>query len=221
MVLAGMVHHEIHAQSDSLLVGLVRKGPKVLDGAQLRLDGPEIADGVAPVAAALGAFHQRHQLQVVDPAVAQVGKLLPDALQGAREGIRIHQHPHQAVALVPVRVLLPGPVDPPEALRPLFPGAVEHIDKGVICFLIVVIQLAVQPSELLLMTAEAGGEFGLPMRLQSFFLLSQISGPERPGCLIWSLFRFIITSDPALRNHGSVPLYRSRLYFLQFYKKKL
>ena len=80
VVLAGVVHHKVQAQAHSPAAAGVRQGLQILHGPKRRLDLPKIADGVAPVAAALGAFQQGHQVQVVHAALPEVAQLLLHAV---------------------------------------------------------------------------------------------------------------------------------------------
>ena len=92
VVLAGVVHHKVQAEAHPLRPAGVGQVLQVLHGAQFRLHRAEIRHGVAAVAAALGALQQRHQVQVVDAALLDVGQLLLHTLQGAGKSTRIHHH---------------------------------------------------------------------------------------------------------------------------------
>ena len=139
------------------------QGVQIVHGAQLGLHLAEIADGIAAVAAALGALQQRHQMQVVDAAVGNIIQLVLYALQRAGKGVHVHQHAHQVMPLVPVRAGFPRPVHQLERLGPLHPAAVQHIAKIPVGLHIVVIQFTVQPFELVGVTGKAGGKFGGPI----------------------------------------------------------
>ena len=90
VILAGVVHHEVQAHGDAPLMALFGKAVQILHRTQLGLHLPEIAHGVAAVAAALGAFQQRHQMEVIHAAVGDIIQLFLHALEGSREGVYIH-----------------------------------------------------------------------------------------------------------------------------------
>ena len=169
MILAGVVHDKIQAHGDSPSAAVLRQVPQILHGAQLRLHLPEIADGVAPVAAALRALQQGHQVQVVHAALRQVVQLPPHPLQRSREGVHIQLHACSLPPPVPVRSGFPLPVRNPQGFRSFLPEAVQHIGKGIIRLLIRMIQLIVQPAELILVAPETGPELFLPLFLHSVF----------------------------------------------------
>ena len=158
VVLARVVHHEIEADGDPPAVALVREGGEVLHCTQLRLHLAEVRDGIAAVAAALGAFEQRHQVQVIDAAVLDVIQLLPHTAERFGEGIDIHQHADQLVPLVPGGIALPGGVERAKLVFPRCPHAPEHIDKEGPGLLVVVVQLEIELFEFAFMPRKAGAE---------------------------------------------------------------
>ena len=110
VVLAGMVHDEVETDGDAPLMAVLGKSGKILHGAQLRLDLPKVADGVASVAAALGTLQKGHEVQVIHATVLDVAEFLPNALKRPGKGVHVHEHAHQIVALVPVGMGFPGPI---------------------------------------------------------------------------------------------------------------
>ena len=148
MVLAGVVHHKVQAQADARPAAGVGQVLQAGHGAQLGLDGPEVGDGVAPVAAALGGLEQGHQVEVVHPALLDVLQLVFHTLQIAGEGVHIEHHAQQLPAAVPVGVGRPAGVLIPEGLLPLPPALSEHPNE-VVEGLLVVVELHVQPFQLL------------------------------------------------------------------------
>ena len=103
MVFTGVVHDEVDADAHAQAVAFVAQGRQILHGAQLGLHLAEIGNSIAAVASVLGAFQQRHQVEIVDAAFTDIVKMLPDALQVAREAVGIHEHTQHLIALVPVR----------------------------------------------------------------------------------------------------------------------
>ena len=108
MVFAGVVHNEVDTDAHTQAVAFVTQGRQILHGAQLRLDFAEVGNGIAAVASVLGALQQRHQVEIVDAAFLDIVKMLPDALQVAREAVGIHEHAQHLISLIPVRHQLSG-----------------------------------------------------------------------------------------------------------------
>ena len=108
MIFTGVVHNEINADAHAQVVAFVAQGRQILHGAQLGLDLAEVGNGIAAVASVLGALQQRHQVEIVDAAFLDIVKMLPDALQVAREAVGIHEHAQHLISLIPVRHQLPG-----------------------------------------------------------------------------------------------------------------
>ena len=183
MVLAGVVHDKVEADRDPPPVAFLRQVVQVLHRAQFRLNLPEIAHSVAAVAPVCRAFQQRHQVQVIDPALLDIVQLVLHALQVSREGFHVHQHPDQVMTPVPVRTGFPGPVDHPQALRPVFPGAVYHSREVIPRLLIVMIQFHEEPFQLVCVPGEPGVKFlspdlsvhVFPSFLYAFFIMYYIT----------------------------------------------
>ena len=74
-----MVKHTVQYDTDSPPVAFLRQVRQVVHCAQLRLHFAEIAHRVSAVAPVLRAFQQRHQVQVVDPAVLDIVQFVPDS----------------------------------------------------------------------------------------------------------------------------------------------
>ena len=165
MVLAGVVHHEVQAQGDAPVMTVAGQGGQILHGAQLRLDLSKVRHGVAPVAAALGAFQQGHQVQIADAAFLHVIQLFPHAPQSPAKGLDVHLHAHQVVALVPGGVRLPPEVQLPQGGGTVLPGAVQHVGKIVVGLPVVGVELEKQLLHLRLVAGEALGKDGLPVCL--------------------------------------------------------
>ena len=73
VILAGVVHHEIHAHLDALFMAGLGQFFQVLHGTQLFLDLAEVLHRVAAVTAAGNRVQEGHQVDVVDVAAFDVG----------------------------------------------------------------------------------------------------------------------------------------------------
>ncbi len=169
MVLRGMIHHEIEADADAVPVALVGEVRQILHRSQLRLNLSEISYRVAAVAASRRALEQRHQVKIVHAAVLQVVKMAPDALQIAREAVRVHQHAQHLVALVPVRHHKTRVVPFLQRRGPLLIVLVEHGAEIVEGLLIVMVKLKIQPFELVIVLLQALLKFRFPVPVNHVF----------------------------------------------------
>ena len=161
MVLAGVVHDEVQAYADALLPTGVRQPLQVLHGPQLRLDGAEVADGVAPVAAPLGRLQQGHEVQVIHPALLQIRQLFLHAPQVPGESAGVEHHAQYVPAAVPAGVLLPVEVLIPEGPLAVPPGAAEHLQERFISFGIAVVKFTVEPFQFIAVPGQAAVKSGL------------------------------------------------------------
>ena len=160
-------------------------------GAQLGLYLPEVGDGVAAVAAALGALQQGHQMEIVDPALLQIGQLLSHPIEGAGKGVGVEHHAQQLPAAVPVGVGFPLGVLHPQVRLAVLPAPAEHLGEVVKGAQIAVVQLAVEPLQFIVVTGQTvlkdGGIFSDPhlgggqgrCRLSFLFGFGHLGG----GCL--------------------------------------
>ena len=155
VVLAGVVHHKVQANGDAAPVAVLRQSGQIRHGSKLRLHLAEVRDGIAAVAAPLGAFQQGHQMQVVDPAFFDIVQLFPNALQRSGEGLDIHQHAHKVMPLVPAAVALPFRVQRLQALAARIIHAPQHCDAILICLLIAGIERLEELLQLLLAPPES------------------------------------------------------------------
>ena len=158
VVLTGVVHHKVQAQADVLLPAGVGQRLQVLHGPQLGLDPAEVGHGVAAVAAALGALQQGHQVQIVDAALLNVRQFLFHTLQGAGKGVGVEHHAQQIPAAVPVGIVFPALVLQSQGVLALGPAAAEHLDKVVKGGHIAVVELAVEPLELVIAAVQTALE---------------------------------------------------------------
>ena len=77
MLFAGVVHHQVGDDPDTAPVGVVEKGHQVVEGAQIGVDGEEVADVVATVAHGRRVVGQ--EPQAVDPQPLEIVELGPQA----------------------------------------------------------------------------------------------------------------------------------------------
>ena len=115
VLLAGVVHDEIKGNRDPGIVAVLCKLLEILHRPELRLHLPEISDRVSAVVLSLRTVQKGHQVQVVHTAVLDVVQSAANALKVAAEQIRVHHHTQKSISLVPVRILLPLPVELLEA----------------------------------------------------------------------------------------------------------
>lgn len=130
MVLAGVVHDEVHADADVLPVAARRELFQILHGAELGIHGAEIGDRVPAVTAALRTLEERHQVQVIDAAFLQIRNFLPHALKRAGKRFHVQAHAEQTAVPVPAGVLLALCVQFLQRRRPVFPAGPEHGGQG-------------------------------------------------------------------------------------------
>ena len=79
------------------------------------------AHRIAAVVVAGRHLEHRHQVQIGDAQLAQIGDALAQALQVAREQVHVAHRAHHAVGLVPVRIGLAHGVQRLELRRPVEP----------------------------------------------------------------------------------------------------
>ena len=158
MVLAGVVHYKIQTQADPLPPAGVGQLFQVLHGSQVGTDGPEVADGIASVAAAPGGIQQGHEMEIVHAALLKIPQLFLYALQVPREGVHVEHHAQQVRPAVPVRVRLPLRVLVPEGLFPVLPAALQHPRK-IAESALVPIQLQIQPFQLVIVPRQTASKF--------------------------------------------------------------
>ena len=86
MILAGVVHHEVETQRDPVFVAVVCKRGKSFHRAQFRLYLTKIRYRIAAVTSPFRAFEQRHKMQVVHAAVADVVQLCANSVKITGKG---------------------------------------------------------------------------------------------------------------------------------------
>ncbi len=73
VLVGGVIEDGIEHQADAVRLELARQRRQLLDCPELRVDAPVAADSVAAVAVAGGRLEQRHQVQVGQPKLLEVG----------------------------------------------------------------------------------------------------------------------------------------------------
>ena len=66
VLVGGVVEDEVEHQADAVLPQERGEGAQIVDGAQLRVDGAIVADGIAAVVVAFRRAEERHEVQVGD-----------------------------------------------------------------------------------------------------------------------------------------------------------
>ena len=100
----GVVHHEVEAQADAGLAQFLGQGGQVGVGAERGVHGVEVLDRVAAVVLRVRHLEQRHQVQVGQVLLLQVGDAVGELAQAAGEQVGVHGHAEHRAALVPVGV---------------------------------------------------------------------------------------------------------------------
>ena len=171
MVLARMVHHEVKADADAVVVALIGKGRKVLHRAKLRLHRAEIGNRITAVAPVLGALQKGHEMQVVDARLLQVVQVAAHAFQRPCKAAGIHQHAKEVVALVPVRIRKASLVPGLQLCRTAVIELVEHVAKIIKCQFVAVVELPVEPLHLIVNFFKAGPKDRIPRLIDHSHLL--------------------------------------------------
>ena len=125
-----MVHHKVQTEPDVLFPAGVGQGFQIVHSPQGGLHGAEIRNRIASVAAALGGLEQGHQMEVIHPALLQVGNFFLHAPEGPREVVHIEHHAQKVPPPVPVWVGFPAGVLLPEGLLSFLTAALQHPGKA-------------------------------------------------------------------------------------------
>ena len=92
VILAGVVHHKVHADLDSLFMAGGSQAFQILHGAKIGLNLAEILHGVAAVASLGHRVQEGHQVDVVDVAFLDIIQLFLDAIDGAAKIVDVEHH---------------------------------------------------------------------------------------------------------------------------------
>ena len=122
VVVGSVVEHEIEAQRNAVVAQFLAHLAQLLHGADRRVEFAVGTDGIAAVVVAFGALEQRHQVQVGDAHLRQIGDALVQALEIAGEQVDVAHRPDHALALEPLRVGRAGGVERLEVVGALQPG---------------------------------------------------------------------------------------------------
>jgi hypothetical protein len=109
-----VVEDDVDAQRHAVLAQRGGELAQVVHRAERRFDGAVVRDRVAAVVGLGPGGEERHQVQVVDAELAQVGQPLADAGQRAPEAVGVADVAHGLLALEPVRRDLALVVEPAE-----------------------------------------------------------------------------------------------------------
>ena len=112
-----VVHHEVEAQADAGAAQLLGQRREILVGAEQRVDGVEVLDRVSTVVVGVRHLQQRHQMQVGELLLLEIGDAVGELLQIAGEQIGVHGHAEHVAALVPFGIGLARLVEPLEIGR--------------------------------------------------------------------------------------------------------
>ena len=114
-----MVEDDVDAQGDPGRAQLVGQLSEIVDAPECRLDRSVVDDRVAAVVRFRAGVEQRHQVQVGDAELPQVGEVLADAGERAGEAVDVGDVPDRLLALEPVRRDLALVVEPAQDGRAL------------------------------------------------------------------------------------------------------
>jgi len=131
VVVGRVVEDEVQHQADAFLAQGLGQCPQVLDRADLGIHVAVAADRIAAVAPARRHLEWGHQVQIGKPQLLEVGDLLLQVLQVAREAIHVEDAAHHLLRLEPGGGLLPGLVQRLHLLRALGPTGPGRVDQCV------------------------------------------------------------------------------------------
>ena len=118
---------------------------EIFHGAELRLDLTEVRHRIPAVRAPLGTCKQGHEVNVSHTCLFEIGKFFPHAAEISGKAIRVQHHAEHFVAAIPVRAMLPLPIQDFEFLRTRFVHPLEHgkkIPKGIF---VIMVQFRIEP----------------------------------------------------------------------------
>ena len=163
VILAGVVHDEVHADLNALFVAGFGEVFQILHGAQGALHLAEILHGIAAVAALGNRIQEGHQVDVVDITFLNIIQLLFHAVDGAAEIIDVEHHAQKIIAAVPVGIGLLFAVDGLQTVAALLIKLAQILDQlkehGA-----VVVKLHIQPPQLVVVLLQPQFKF------RNFFL---------------------------------------------------
>ena len=104
MLVAGVIEHEVQRQRDAVVAQLGGQLRQLLHGAKLWVHLTIAADRITAVVVTLRPAKQRHQMQVGDAQLGEVGDALAQPGQVAGEQVHVAHGADHAVGLEPIRV---------------------------------------------------------------------------------------------------------------------
>ena len=149
-----VVHHEVKAQADTGSAQRPRQRDQILIRAQRGIDRIKVLHSVAAIVLRMRHFQQRHQVQIGDAQLPEVGQPLHHAAQIAGEQLGVHRHAQHIRAAIPERIGLARPVQRAKLLLPACPRLAHHRLKAM-QRVAVIIQLHKEPFQLVPMAGKA------------------------------------------------------------------
>ncbi len=156
-----VVEDEVQHEADAVLAQFRRQRAQIVHRAEPWVDLAVVADGIAAVVVALRRLEERHQVQIGQPQLLEIGDLGAHALQVAGKEIDVVDAAQHLLGLIPARVALArgvqrlergGPVQP--GLRRLGQDALQVIEEVVA---VAVQRRASRRKEIVEMLPPAGG----------------------------------------------------------------
>ena len=111
MFVRGVVEDEVEHQADAVLAQIRRQGAQVVHGAQFWVDLAVVADGIAAVIVAVGRLEERHEMEIGQTQLLEIGDFGAHSLQVAGEKIDIVDATQHLLGLEPARILLADAVE--------------------------------------------------------------------------------------------------------------
>ena len=108
MVLRSMIHDKIHADIDLPAMAGSRKIFQILHGPEMFLYLSEVTDSVTSVRTAFRSLKERHQMNIIDTALLQIGYFAFYALDIACKIIDIEHHSKKIIAFIPGGISFSG-----------------------------------------------------------------------------------------------------------------
>ena len=118
---------------------------EVFHGPELRLYLTEVRHRIPAVRTPLGTCKQGHEVDVGHASFLEVREFFSHAAEISRKAIRVQHHAEHFVAAIPVRAMLPLPIQDFEFLWTRFVHPLEHgkkIPKGIF---VIMVQFRIEP----------------------------------------------------------------------------
>jgi len=154
MILGRMVHDKIHADADIGCMAFFREFLQIRHCAELRFNGTEVRNGIAPVAPSSRAFQKRHQMKVIDSAFLEIRKFFPHPVQVSGKRLHVEAHAEHIIALIPVRISLSFSIESLQRFRTPGIKIFQHFQQPFKRRNVFAVQFAVEPFQFVIVPAQ-------------------------------------------------------------------